>query len=97
MGDYAYGDYVAYDTGRGYLTTGRVTHRSPNGGWFVCFHTGCTAANVPDSLLRPATEREVQAAPRGIGHHRFDAACGEYDPDACLGCRHGTVSGAASR
>lgn len=88
MTEYGYGDYVAYDPGYKEPEIGRVTRQGANGGWYVCYHDGCTAACTPEEMLRPATEEEIAKAMPDLGHHRFDESCPEYDPDACVGCRH---------
>lgn len=74
--DYNYGDWVIYDPGYK-KQIGRVTEDK---GTFVgvCYHLGCTAAFTNREYLRPATEAEIQAAPYGLGFHRFDSYC----PDA---------------
>ena len=58
MSEYGYGDYVVYDPGYRPAEVGRVVRRG-RGGWFVCYHAGCTAALTPDETLRPATAEEV--------------------------------------
>lgn len=90
MSEYAYGDYVAYDLGIGQVRVGRVAGRTRTG-WHVCYHEGCTAVLTPRECLRPATAEEAARAAPGIGHHRFDAVCPDYDGDACRGCVHDAV------
>lgn len=88
MGEYKYGDYVTYSPVHRTSKTGRVTKQSKSG-WYVCYSGGCTAANTPDDLLRPATESEIERAAKShIGFHRFDAECKSYDEDCCFGCIH---------
>ena len=87
MSEYGYGDYVVYDPGYKPAEVGRVVRRG-RGGWFVCYHEGCTAALTPDEFLRPAAAEEAARAVPGIGHHRFDAECPDYDRNVCVGCVH---------
>lgn len=47
-----------------------------------------TAALTPRECLRPATAEEAARAVPGIGHHRFDAECPDYDRDVCMRCVH---------
>lgn len=82
MSDYRYGDYVVYDPGYKDPEIGRVTGISGTG-WFVCFDMGCTSKSTPAGLLRPATPDEIAAAPAGIGYHRFDDECPDWDPRIC--------------
>lgn len=82
---YEYGDFVVYDPGYK-QEVGRVT-TCREGGAFVCYHQGCTAAYTPDKYLRPATPDEIAGANIGIGFHRFDETCPERDEDACYGCK----------
>lgn len=86
MESYAYGDYVVHETHWG-CEVGRVTCMGYAGNAFVCYGQGCTAACTPLRTLRPATAREVALAPKGIGHHRFDATCPERDDEVCGMCR----------
>lgn len=73
---FAFGDWIIYDPGYK-KEIGRVTEDK---GKFVgvCYHMGCTASFTDRQYLRPATEAEIQAAPHGLGFHRFDSYC----PDA---------------
>ena len=54
---------------------------------YVCYHTGCTAALTPKSLLRKETEAETAAAHPMIGNHRFDDWCHDRVDDWCYACR----------
>lgn len=87
---YAYGDYVMFDPGYCEPEIGRITGPSANGNWFVCYHDGCTASSTPADMLRPATDDEIAKASPHIGHHRFDADCPDYIPEACSMCIHDT-------
>ena len=91
---FGYGDWVVYD--KGYAKeVGRVTEVLADSA-FVCYTSGCTAASTPLRYLRLATEREVaDMATPGIGHHRFDDACPDYDPECCSVCanRLGVANG----
>ena len=73
--EYAFGDYVMYDPGYMEPEIGRVAGYAGNGGVFVCYHEGCTAACTPSRYLRPATPEETEKARPGLGNHRFDARC----------------------
>lgn len=70
---FRFGDWVIYD--QGYKKeTGRVVE--DRGRYVcVCYHKGCTTANTNKHHLRHATAAEIQAAPDGIGLHRFDSWC----------------------
>lgn len=74
METYRFGDWVVYDPGYKEPEIGRVTEDKGESA-FVCYHAGCTAASTGKRRLRRATEVEIQAAPGGIGHHRFDPWC----------------------
>lgn len=74
METYSFGDWVVYDPGYKDPEAGRVTE-DKGGSVFVCYHAGCTAASTGKRHLRRATEAEIQAAPNGIGFHRFDPWC----------------------
>ena len=74
METYSFGDWVVYDPGYKDPETSRVTE-DKGGSVFVCYHAGCTAASTGKRHLRRATEAEIQAAPNGIGFHRFDPWC----------------------
>ena len=84
---YRFGDWVTYDPGYRDPDVGRVVR---DGGDFaaVCYSCGCTSAHTPKRFLRRATMEEILAAPRGIGYHRFDAECPEYDAECCGDCVH---------
>ena len=71
---YKFGDWVAYDPGYKDPEIGRVTTDKGDSA-FVCYHQGCTAASTSKEHMRRATMEEILAAPRGIGHHRFDPWC----------------------
>lgn len=74
METYSFGDWVVYDPGYKEPEIGRVTEDRGESA-FVCYHKGCTAASTNKQHLRHATEAEIQAAPDGIGFHRFDSWC----------------------
>ncbi len=74
METYSFGDWVVYDPGYKGPEIGKVTEDKGDSA-LVCYHTGCTAASTDKRHLRRATEAEIQAAPGGIGHHRFDPWC----------------------
>lgn len=86
MSDFKYGDYVAYNPGYT-KEVGRFVRDTSNG-CAVCYHDGCTSANTPLQYLRLATREEIEKASRGIGYHRFDVQCPDYNPDCCYGCVH---------
>lgn len=75
------GDFVMYDD----RELGRVATVRDDGAIFVCYSTGCTAANTSPKDLRLATEKEVRACEFAshLGFHRFDDYCPEYDYDVC--------------
>lgn len=75
------GDYVMYDN----RELGRVATVRDDGAIFVCYSTGCTAANTPPEKLRLATDEEVKSNKfaRQLGYHRFDYYCPEYDALFC--------------
>jgi hypothetical protein len=82
---YEYGDWVVYDPGYK-QEVGRVT-TCREGGAFVCYNLGCTAAFTPYKYLRPATPKEIAGAMPGIGFHRFDGTCPVREDDCCFGCK----------
>lgn len=82
---YKFGDWVVYDNGCK-QEIGRVTVCTGRNA-FVCFDFGCTASCTPFECLRPATYAEIGQAPEGIGFHRFDDDCPEYEESFCDMCR----------
>lgn len=68
-----FGDWVVYDPGYK-QEIGRVTLDLGKRA-YVCYDMGCTAASTLKEHLRHATEKEIKAAPNGIGFHRFDSYC----------------------
>ena len=84
---YRYGGWVVYDPGYANPPLGRVAADAGDA-CFVCYHQGCTAERTPKENLRRATDEERVAAPYGIGFHRFDRKCPEYDAECCQGCIH---------
>ena len=82
-----FGDWVVYDPGYT-QDIGRAVEFSDDGEiTWVCFSTGCTAASCASRYLRLATEDEIAKADKGIGFHRFDEFCPEYDDACCAHCR----------
>ena len=82
---YKFGDWVIYDNGYKH-EIGRVTMCMETEA-FVCYTLGCTAACTPLECLRPATDDEIAQVPDGIGFHRFDAECPEFEDYLCHTCR----------
>ena len=82
---YEFGDYVVYDPGYREPVIGRVTSYAENGGVFVCYHEGWTAACTPTRYLRRATAKEASTANPRLGNHRFDVWCDAEDrcPTPC--------------
>lgn len=75
------GDFVMYDE----RELGRVATVRDDGAIFVCYSTGCTAANTAPEDLRLATEEEYKSNKfaRHLGYHRFDDFCPDYDALFC--------------
>lgn len=73
METFNFGDWVVYDSGYK-QEIGRVTEDLDERA-HVCYDTGCTASSTLKKHLRHATEKEIKAAPNGIGFHRFDSYC----------------------
>lgn len=76
------GDFVMYDD----RELGRVATVRDDGAIFVCYSTGCTAANTPKEKLRLATEKEMKKAGamvKLIGFNRFNPTCPDYDSYTC--------------
>ena len=91
---FGFGDYVVYESDYKPPEIGRVVSETIDGdGYFVCYHSGCTAASTPKDMLRAATADEIASAPHGLGYHRFDDSCPEYDDRICYGICHDRFGG----
>lgn len=88
MDNFSFGDYVVYDPGYTCEVGRFVSYGKDTSKAFVCFHDGCTASCTPTEFLSLYDSNKypnVTVSP-GLGYHRFDRYCADYDESCCFGC-----------